>query len=69
MTNLPLIAKEYAPYDTLVEFAEGYAAYGFTSVNPYDGSQHKGYKAQAFDRGLECAMRVQRWNDQNVGAN
>jgi hypothetical protein len=65
MTNLPSIAKEYAPYDTLAEFAEGYAAYG-TSLQRFN--KYDGYKAQAFDRGLECAMRVKRWIDRNVGA-
>jgi hypothetical protein len=69
MTDLPLLAKEYAPYDTLPEFALGYAAYGTSAMCPFDGPQFKGYQAQAWDRGLECAMRVQRWIDRNVGAN
>ena len=47
---------EYAPYDRMPEFNEGYADYNASySQNPHpqDGS-----KAQAWDRGYECAMRV-----------
>jgi hypothetical protein len=69
---LPIIAKEYAPYDTLPEFAEGFLAYGKTWQNPYDESRsasfwHEGHKAQAWDRGLECAARCARWASLNVG--
>jgi hypothetical protein len=59
---LPLIAKEYAPYDKLLSFLKGFDAYGRTWDNPYEGVD-----AQAWDRGLECAARTQRWLDQNVG--
>ena len=69
MTSLPIIAKEYAPYDTFPEFLEGFESYGKPWVCPYDGPGHAGYKAQAWDRGLECASRTRRWVDLNVGSN
>jgi hypothetical protein len=64
MSSLPMIAKEYAPYHTLPAFTAGFRSYGtvYQERNPYDGMN-----AQAWDRGLECGMRVARWTDRNVG--
>jgi hypothetical protein len=60
MTTNPHFAalrREYRPYDQLPAFNEGLAAYtSHTYRNPYDG-----VSAQAWDRGLECAMRWTRW--------
>lgn len=64
MTNEPMIATEYAPYNTFPEFNEGMEAYGKGSHCPYDG-----VAGQAWDRGYECGMRIQRWSDDNVGWN
>lgn len=55
---------DYAPYHTLDAFAEGVAAYALNSYdNPYDGYTYPsaGLRAQAWDRGLEYAMRVARF--------
>lgn len=54
---------DYAPYHTLDAFAEGVAAYGLAQfTNPYDGDRRPGagVNAQAWDRGLEYASRVER---------
>jgi hypothetical protein len=60
---------EYAPYDTMKEFDEGFAAY---SRGEYVDRYTNGLKGQAFDRGAECAMCWNRqldWERDNVGAN
>lgn len=55
---------DYAPYHTLDAFAEGVAAYG---LERWDNPYHRPYtlgagvNAQAWDRGLEYAMRVARF--------
>ena len=68
MTSLPHIALEYSPYHTLPAFSEGYLAYAAGNYsNPYDNGP--GYKAQAWDRGLECGARERRWLSQYVGQN
>jgi hypothetical protein len=56
-TNLlTALACEYAPYDTITAFGEGFVAYQSHQYrNPYDG-----VNGQAWDRGAECAMRYAR---------
>ncbi len=50
------IIAEYAPYDRMPEFQEGFDAYERQQYDcPYDD-----VKAQAWDRGLEAAMRCAR---------
>lgn len=52
MTLNELIA-EYKPYDEMPEFKEGFIDYQCClKPTPYEG-----VKAQAYDRGQECAMR------------
>lgn len=50
---------EYAPYDMRSEFDEGMEAFeqGIFAC-PYDGPGQPGYKAQAWERGLECSARL-----------
>jgi hypothetical protein len=60
---LTAIVKEYAPYDTLAGFGEGFAARQRRNFsNPYDGRMDGmgQAQAQAFDRGLEAASRYAR---------
>jgi hypothetical protein len=63
------IANEYAPYNKMEAFHEGVRDYG----RALDASRnYHGVYSQAYDRGAECAMRVQRHNDwiaNNVGLN
>jgi hypothetical protein len=60
-----IIANEYAPYNLYPAFAEGFAAYQAGKI----GNRYAdGVNAQAYDRGQECAMRVARWIDRNVGS-
>lgn len=62
-----IIAREYAPYNLYAAFEQGFNAYNADrNVNPY---RQDSVDAQAWDRGAECASRVARWNDQNVGSN
>jgi hypothetical protein len=57
-------AHRLAPYHTLPAFDEGIDDYmSGRSGNPYTDPRD-GVKAQAHDRGLEYAMRVVRWTDQ-----
>jgi hypothetical protein len=50
--------EDYRPYNTFPEFMEGYAAYAKGVWQcPYEN-----VPAQAWDRGLEYAMRLNRWN-------
>lgn len=52
-------AHEYRPYDTMPAFMEGAEAYMERRYNnPYGVDQ--GLRAQAWDRGRECAMRFTR---------
>ena len=59
--TLVALRHEYGPYDTLPEFDEGFTAYLHhgARVNPYTDPKD-GVKAQAWDRGLECASRWKR---------
>jgi hypothetical protein len=58
--TLETLKTEYAPYHTVPEFEAGFAAY---ATGSYDCPKYdKGYKEQAWDRGLECAMRWNRMN-------
>lgn len=62
------IRAEYTPYNNLPAFSQGMRDY-----HGHCSWQHlEGVAAQAYDRGLECAMRIERaerWIDENVGAN
>jgi hypothetical protein len=51
------LRAEYAPYDEMQAFDEGRRAYFATGcvANPYEDA-----RGQAFDRGMEYAMRVAR---------
>jgi hypothetical protein len=50
------IVADYAPYETLAAFGEGFVAYQHgTYRNPYEG-----LNAQAWDRGANAAMRYAR---------
>jgi hypothetical protein len=51
------IRVEYAPYDMYPEFQEGYDDY---MNDKWRGEKYKDVAAQAYDRGSEAAMRVQR---------
>jgi hypothetical protein len=66
--NASAIKARHAPYHTMREFAEGFAAYQKACwMNPYIG-----VRAQAWDRGLDAAREVarqSRWIEENVGAN
>jgi hypothetical protein len=58
---LARIFREYAPYDSMPEFNEGYRAYQIDGAadfrrNPYDD----GVAAQAWDRGANAAMQYGR---------
>jgi hypothetical protein len=48
---------DYAPYHTMSAFNEGITAYTEGRYN----NPFTGVAAQAWDRGLEYAMRVVRW--------
>lgn len=63
------LRNEYAPYDKMPEFDEGFAAY---ERGEYFGRAMGGVQQQAFDRGAECSMRWNRqldWERDNVGSN
>jgi hypothetical protein len=65
--NTDAIKVEYAPYHIHPFFEAGYADY----MDGYRGSELTGVEAQAYERGQEAAMRVQRateWVDDNAGA-
>jgi len=65
--SVETFADEYAPYHTMAAFRAG--------VDDYQTerwSEYRGFEAQAYDRGRECAMRVEQvnyWVAQNVGLN
>jgi hypothetical protein len=59
-------AEDYAPYHLYREFNEGYADYLYgSSTCPYNGNSVAG---QAWDRGMEYAMRLKRWTEANPAA-
>jgi len=59
------ICSDYAPYDTLPAFTEGFNDYeAGKHRNPYDGHIKQGVQAQAWDRGANAAMRYRRATDQ-----
>ena len=61
--TMPL-ASDYRPYHDLAAFTEGTAAYAKGDlINPYVPSSAA---AQAYDRGLDYAMRLRQWNDAAV---
>jgi hypothetical protein len=56
--NMDLTPEEierYAPYHTMPEFEEAYAAY--SQGGNWNSPNYEGVAAQAYDRGAECAMR------------
>jgi hypothetical protein len=54
------IAHEYRPYHTMQEFQIGSESYmDGRYENPYHAA-NDGLRAQAWDRGAECAMRFTR---------
>jgi hypothetical protein len=60
------IAPEYAPYNTMAGFHRGWLDYQAGR----DAAPSEGVEGQAYDRGFECAMRVQlhnHWIANNVG--
>ncbi len=62
------LKAEYAPYHTMFAFHQGLEDYGTFRRSV----QVTGVDQQAYDRGLEAAMRIKRatrWIEQNVGAN
>ena len=68
--NINAIKSEYAPYDKMPEFSFGMWAYRATKYEMPKG--FTGVQQQAFDRGMEIAMRITKanaWVEQNVGAN
>jgi hypothetical protein len=65
------LRSEYAPYDKMPAFEKGIRDYQDRSYEPR-ACHFSGADEQAYDRGLECAMRMQRqedWTDGNVGGN
>jgi len=62
--SVETFAAEYAPYHTMPAFWRGVRDYQFGAVCSTDLGVH----AQAYDRGAECAMRVERAK-QNAGLN
>ncbi len=50
------IEAEYAPYHTMVAFEVGFDTY----INNWMSRDCDGVDGQAYDRGMECAMRVMR---------
>lgn len=59
------IAKDYLGFNHMPAFWEGVADY---AAGCYDGSPFVGADAQAWDRGMECAMRAARAM-QKIGLN
>jgi hypothetical protein len=62
---LEFIRAQYRPYDSMLEFQQGFDAYGQAGVflrNPYDDTVEPGVglKAQAWDRGANTAMLYAR---------
>ena len=63
------LRTEYAPYNMMPAFDEGMRDYAKTQDR---SPRYHSIAAQAYDRGQECAMRIQRnedWVRDNVGAN
>lgn len=57
------IRASYAPYDTHAEFEHGFELYNLgvrSSKSAVTISGYSGVALQAFERGMECAMRVRR---------
>jgi hypothetical protein len=60
MTSRPPHPEDYRPYNTLPAFMEGYHAY--SKGNWMRGGAGDSVEQQAWDRGLDYAMRLNRWN-------
>ena len=58
-SRLDRIAKTYAPYHTLPAFWQGVEDYGHRNWSHH----YTGVQGQAYDRGLNTAMRFQRGED------
>lgn len=68
--DIDAIKSQYAPYDKMIEFSIGMGAYQNGCYEAPKG--FSGVQQQAFDRGLEAAMKIRqaaRWVEQNVGSN
>jgi hypothetical protein len=66
--SIETFAAEYAPYHTMAAFRAGVSDY----QTGRRSESYRGVEAQAYDRGLECGMRVVRataWVERNVGLN
>ncbi len=50
------IEGKYAPYHKMVAFEVGFDSY----INNWMRRDYEGVEQQAYDRGMECAMRVMR---------
>ena len=55
--GLDELAREYAPYDRMPEFWQGFDDYNCGSDIHM---RHDGVQGQAYDRGRECAMRYRK---------
>lgn len=67
--DLESLWAEYAPYNSMAEFDQGFADY---LAGRRANSSLQNIAAQAYDRGFEAGMkakRAARWIEQNVGAN
>jgi hypothetical protein len=61
MTNRMPLASGYAPYTKHPAFTQGVAAYAAGAyASPYAGNS---VEAQAWDRGLEFAMKLNQWQE------
>jgi hypothetical protein len=62
MTKIEAVVVEYAPYNKMLAFWEGYDYYVASATNSYVRMtrEYRDVEAQAFDRGMEAAMRIGR---------
>jgi hypothetical protein len=60
MTEAPQ-ASDYAPYHTFEAFDQGYTDY-MNRDSYRNGHGFTGVDEQAYDRGAEYAMRIERWH-------
>jgi hypothetical protein len=61
MIRQPL-PSDYRPYDSHAAFVEGIRAYAEGKlISPYNPDS---VQTQAYDRGLDYAMRLKRWGDE-----
>lgn len=71
MVNAEAIKSEYAPYNKMPEFEHGFNAHNDKNYWLWNKpTTFTGVALQAYDRGSEAAMRVQKaecWITNNVG--